>query len=119
MAVLKWNTPPTGTHEDRRSHIVGHGEGVALVHTAFGDHVEGQANVNTLGPNIELATKWSTAPYRGDQTETPTRSTPPNVWGYRSPDRAKRCMAHDDTCNAWATEASDRKWCIFHTPKAE
>jgi hypothetical protein len=118
MPILKWNTAPAGTQEDRRAHVVGHGDGVSLVHAVSGEKVQGQGQINTLGPNIELATKWSTAPYRGSQSpDTPAPSPPTNVWGYRAPERENHCMAHNDTCNGWATKSSDRQWCIFHTPK--
>jgi hypothetical protein len=112
MAIVKWNTPPSGNQGDRRAHVVGHGDGVALVHSAFGDKVQGGAQINTLGPNIEIATKWSTAPYRGDPTDIPTEA--PNQWGYRSPKREKRCMANDDTCMAFATKVSDFEFCYPH-----
>jgi hypothetical protein len=117
VAILKWNTPPSGDQEDRRAHIIGHGEGVSLQHAAFGDKVQGGAQINTLNPNVELAGRWlSTAPYRGDETNEPA-PPPSNPYGYRDKTRLNMCMAKDDTCGAFATEASGRQWCIFHTPK--
>jgi hypothetical protein len=113
MAIMKWNTPPTGNEYDRHAHDGGHGENVALQHAAFGDHVEGGAQVNTLGPNVELATKWSTAPYRGDAPATVTRA-PGNPYGYRDKSRQGRCIANDDTCNGFATKASGLRWCGLH-----
>ena len=42
--------------------------------------LKAKANTNTLGPNIEFATKWSTAPYRGDRSEdVHTSDTPQRV----------------------------------------
>lgn len=112
---MKFNTPPSGTAEDRRSHVVGHGEGVALQHAAFGALVEGAGHAETTNPNVQLATKWSTAPYTGPPMEdVEERNEPPNPWGYRSPKREKKCMANDDTCAAWATKASEYQYCYPH-----
>lgn len=118
MAVMKWGTPPGGTHHDRQAHVVGHGEGVGLVHAVRGERVGGAAAQDTGDPNHGSAVKWSTAPYRGPETgEVPEEK--PNAWGYRSPKRAKRCMANGDTCKGWATEASNYMYCHPHTRLAE
>ena len=112
MAIMKWNTPPGGDQDDRRAHVVGHGEGVALVHAVSGDKVQGGSQINALNPNYELATKWSTAPYTGPDAPAYEKKILPNQWGYRDPSRAKKCMGNDDTCNSWATKGS--QWCVGH-----
>jgi hypothetical protein len=115
MPILKFNKSPSGDAEDRRAHVIGHGEGVSLQHSAFGDLVEGAGHAETTNPNVQLATKWSTAPYTGPPVEdVEERNEPPNPWGYRSPKRAKKCMANDDTCAAWATKASEYQYCYPH-----
>lgn len=115
MPIMKWGTPPGGTHNDRKAHVVGHGEGVALVHEAFGTRVAGDAQQDTGNPNHDKATKWSTAPYTGDRVpDVEERNEPPNIWGYRSPKREKRCMGNGDTCNAWATNKYDGQYCNAH-----
>lgn len=120
MAVMKWGTPPKGDAHDRHAHIVGHGEGVSLQHAAFGAHVEGGAQqVTDLNPNYDRATKWSTAPYRGDEEVKETPKPPPNPFGYRDASRQNKCMANDDTCNGWATVASEKKWCVAHAKTME
>ena len=113
MAIMKWNTPPSGDANDRRSHVVGHGDGVALQHAAFGEKVQGGTQINTGNPNYELATKWSTAPYRGPAVET-APSAQPNPWGYRDKSRANKCMGNDDTCGAWAVDKYDKEYCNAH-----
>jgi hypothetical protein len=118
MPIMKWNTPPTGDMHDRHAHVVGHGDNVALAHAVSGSLVEGGGQTNTLGPNIELATKWSTAPYRGDQPVTDTPAPPPNAYGYRDASRVGKCTANDDTCNGNATIASDRLLCAGHQKSA-
>lgn len=117
MPVMKWGTPPSGDADDRRAHIVGHGEGVSLQHSAFGSKVEGNAaQVTDLNPNYDRATKWSTAPYTGDEeVKDDPKPPPPNPFGYRDSSRQNMCMANDDTCKAWATIASGRKWCVNHS----
>ena len=92
MAIMKWGTPPGGNQHDRQAHVVGHGDGVSLAHAAFGSKVEG-GGAQSLGPNIELATKYSTAPYRGPEQIADEQNEPPNPWGYRSSKREGRCMA--------------------------
>ena len=115
MPILKFNKPPGGDAEDRRAHVVGHGEGVALQHAAFGDLIEGAGHAETTNPDVQLATKWSTAPYTGPPVEdVEQRNEPPNPWGYRSPKRAKKCMGADDTCNAWAVDKYDKQYCNAH-----
>jgi len=118
MAIVKWGTPPSGDHHERKAHVVGHGEGVSLAHAAFGDRVDGGGQMDSTNPNHGPATKWSTAPYTGPAPTTET-SDPRNVWNYRSPKRAKRCMANNDTCKAWATKASDYLYCHPHSRLAE
>lgn len=116
MPVMKWGTPPSGNADDRRAHIVGHGEGVSLQHSAFGSKVEGNAaQVTDLNENYDRATKWSTAPYRGDEEVEYGIKAPPNPFGYRDAMRQGKCMANNDTCNGNATIASDRKWCYPHS----
>ena len=112
MAIMKFNTPPQARVPERAQQT-SHGENRALQSAAFGEHVQGGANVNTLGPNIELATKWSTAPYTGD-VEASVKAPEPNVWGYRDASRQGRCMANDDTCNGYATKKSGLQWCGLH-----
>lgn len=109
---MKWGTPPKGNTEDRRAHIVGHGEGVALQHSAFGDLVDGSFQISSLNPNYDTAERWSTAPYTGpDEDElTPT----PNPHGYRDSKRQGKCTANGDTCNGNATHSSDMLWCAGH-----
>lgn len=119
MAILKWNTPPSGDQGERKAHVVGHGEGVSLVHSAFGDKVEGAGQAVSTNPNIELATKWSTAPYRGPEVPQDKPSAPPNPFGYRDISRAKKCMGADDTCNAWAVNKYDGKYCNAHGRSGE
>jgi hypothetical protein len=119
MAVMKWGTPPSGNQDDNRAHVVGHGEGVALQHAAFGTKVEGGGQINTLGPNVELAYKYSGAPYTGPDVDVAEQDERPNVWGYRSPKRAKKCMANGDTCKAWATKSSNYEYCHPHHRLAE
>ena len=119
MAIMKWGTPPSGDADDRRAHIVGHGDGVSLQHAAFGAKVEGGGQAVSTDPNVSLATRWSTAPYTGPQLEAVDQSEPPNPWGYRSPKRAKKCMANGDTCGAWATRASNYEFCYPHSRMAE
>ena len=114
MAIMTWNTPPSGDQHDRTAHVVGHGDNVALAHAVSGTLVEGGGQVNTLGPNIELATKWSTAPYRGDQPATDKPLPPPNAYGYRDASRQRKCMGSDDTCNAWATAKYGGQYCNAH-----
>lgn len=118
MPIVKWGTPPAGTANDRHSHVVGHGEGVALVHSIRGEKVEGGGNNDDTNPNHGLATKWSTAPYRGPKVEE-IEKEPPNPWGYRSPKRAKRCMGNDDTCMAWAVDKYDKEFCNAHGRQAQ
>ena len=113
MAIMKFNEPPEARLPTRK-HAIGHGDGVALQHEAFGSKLQGGAQVNTLNENYGLATRWSTAPYRGPDQRPPT-----NPFGYRDASRQGMCTAKDDTCGARATAASDKKWCIFHTPKAD
>ena len=117
MAIMKWNTPPGGDQEDRRAHIVGHGDGVSLQHAAFGTLVDGGGQVNTINKDHELATKWSTAPYKGPAVEEMKAAPPQNMYGYRDASRQGMCMANSDTCNAHATKASDLQWCAGHTKK--
>ena len=112
MPIMKWNTPPEGTHEDRRAHVVGHGDGVALQHAVSGEKVGGGTQINTTNPNYELATKWSTAPYTGPSAEVVEKQVQPNPWGYRDISRAKKCMGNDDTCNSWAMK--DSMYCVGH-----
>jgi len=115
MAIMKWGTPPSGTHHDRQAHLVGHGDGVALAHAAFGEKVGGGGAQDLSNPNVELATKWSTAPYTGPGADTAEeRPEQPNVWGYRSAKRANKCMANDDTCKAWAVDKYDKEYCNAH-----
>jgi|SRR5262252_4488910 len=117
MAIMKWGTPPKGSAEDRRAHVVGHGENVKLAHAAFGSKVVGNAGqISDINENYGQATRWlSTAPYRGDDNIKPTPPTTPNIHGYRDASRAGKCMANNDTCNGNATVASERKWCAGHT----
>lgn len=117
MAIMKWGTPPSGNHYDNKSHVVGHGEGVALAHAAFGEKVGGGGAQDLSNPNVELATKWSTAPYKGPAIEEETHEQP-NPWGYRSVKRAKRCMGNDDTCMAWAVDKYDKEFCNAHGRQA-
>ena len=119
MAIMKWGTPPSGTHHDRRAHVVGHGDGVSLAHAAFGQQVGGSGAQDLSQPNIELATKYSTAPYTGPKVDdVEAQHEPPNPWGYRSIKRANKCMANDDTCNAWAVDKYDKEFCNAHGRKA-
>jgi hypothetical protein len=118
MGIMKWGTPPSGDANDRKSHVVGHGDNVALVHAAFGDKVQGGAQINTLDENIQIATRWSTAPYKGPPV-VELDVERPNPWGYRSPKREKRCMGNDDTCMAWATARYDGQFCIPHGRQSE
>jgi hypothetical protein len=112
MAVMKWNTPPKGNAEDRRAHVVGHGDGVALQHAVSGEKVQGGAQISSLNPNYALASRWlSTAPYRGDEESAPKT---PNPYGYRDSSRQGKCTANSDTCNGNATHASGLKWCAGH-----
>ena len=115
MAIMKWNTPPKGDMEDRRAHLIGHGDGVSLQHAVSGSKVEGAALIDS-NPNYGLAIKWSTAPYREDigASETPT-----NPWGYRDAKRVNRCMGNDDTCMAWAVNKYDKKYCNAHGQSVE
>lgn len=115
MAVMKWGTPPKGDAEDRRAHIVGHGEGVSLQHSTFGDLVQGGAQVSSLNENYDIATRWSTAPYVGEEEVDFGLRIPPNPFGYRDSSRQGKCMANDDTCNGSATRGSDYKWCYPHS----
>ena len=113
MAIMKWNTPPSGDAGDRKAHVIGHGEGVSLVHAVSGEKVQGGTQINTGNPNFELATKWSTAPYRGpDAPPDEPKAAIPNPWGYRDAGRAKKCMGNDDTCNSWAMK--DSQYCVGH-----
>lgn len=116
MAIMKWGTPPSGTHDDRRAHLVGHGDNVSLQHAAFGDHVEGAASqITDINKDYGRAIKWSTAPYRGNaEVEGGLKTTP-----YRDSKRQGKCMANDDTCNGWATIGSDKKWCAPHAKQME
>jgi hypothetical protein len=114
MAIMKWGTPPKGTAEDRRSHVVGHGENVALVHEAFGSKVQGGAQMNTINPNFDRATRWSTAPYTGDEEVEFGLKASPNPHGYRDASRVGKCTANGDTCNGSATHQSGLKWCAGH-----
>ena len=118
MPIMKWGTPPGGTADDRKAHVVGHGEGVALVHEVRGAKVEGSGHNDDTNPNHGLATKWSTAPYRGPKIEEPTAHEQPNPWGYRSSKRAKRCMGNNDTCMAWAVDKYDKEFCNAHGRQA-
>lgn len=113
MAIMKWNTPPSGDQHDHHAHVVGHGEGVSLVHAVSGEKVQGGMQVNTINPNYELATKWSTAPYTGDLTKD-NPATPTNPHGYRDPSRANKCMGNNDTCGAWAVNKYDKVFCNAH-----
>jgi hypothetical protein len=116
MAIMKWGTPPKGTTEDRRAHVVGHGENVSLQHEAFGSHVAGSGGqITDLNENHALATRWSTAPYRGDEEVEFGLKAPPNPHGYRDASRVGKCMANNDTCNGNATHASGSKWCWPHS----
>lgn len=111
MPIMKWGTPPSGTHDDRRAHVVGHGDNVSLQHAAFGDHVEGAAaQITDINKDYGRAIKWSTAPYKGDDEPRPGPKTTP----YRDSRRMGKCMANDDTCNGNATHASGLKWCAGH-----
>jgi hypothetical protein len=115
MAVMKFNKPPEAKLTPR-AHVVGHGDGVSLAHAAFGDKVEGAAQINTLGDNIEIAGRWlSTAPYRDPNGPVAGSSPPPpNPFGYRDASRHGKCTANDDTCNGSATISSGRLWCAGH-----
>jgi hypothetical protein len=116
MPVMKWGTPPSGNANERRAHIVGHGEGVSLQYEAFGSHVEGGAQqVTDLNENYGRATRWSTAPYTGEEEVEDGPKPPPNPHGYRDASRQGKCMANDDTCNGNATVASGKKWCYPHS----
>lgn len=118
MPIMKWGTPPSGNHYDNKSHVVGHGEGVALAHAAFGEKVGGGGAQDLSNPNVELATKWSTAPYKGPAVEEEAHEQP-NPWGYRSPKREKRCMGNGDTCKAYATKGSGYEFCYPHWRQAQ
>jgi len=113
MPIMKFNTPPQARVSERAQQT-SHGDSRSLQHAVSGTHVEGGGQTNTLGPNVELATKWSTAPYTGPPVDEVIDDERPNSWGYRSPKRAKRCMANDDTCKAWATKSSDYMYCHPH-----
>ena len=115
MAIMKFNTPPEGKLPPR-AHVVGHGDNVSLAHAAFGDLIQGAGQINTLGENIEVAGRWlSTAPYRGpDAPPVDERPAPPNPFGYRDTWRQGRCMANNDTCKGYATDASGKMWCSGH-----
>ena len=115
MSVMKFNSPPEGKLPPR-AHVVGHGDNVSLAHAAFGDLIQGAGQINTLGENIEVAGRWlSTAPYRGPGAPpADERSAPPNPFGYRDASRQGKCMANDDTCKAYATEATGKTWCTGH-----
>jgi len=112
VAILKWNTPPSGNQEDRRAHVVGHGEGIALVHTLGGERVQGGAMVNAINENFDVATKWSTAPYKGETRQV--KPLPPSPYGYRDASRVNKCMANEDTCNAFAVDKYERRYCNAH-----
>ena len=70
-------------------------------------------------PNVELATKYSTAPYTGPSVDTTVEHEPPNPWGYRSIKRERKCMGNGDTCGAWATNKYDGMYCNAHGRQAE
>ena len=70
--------------------------------------------MSSLNPNYDLAVKWSTAPYRGDEEIEFGHKVPPNPHGYRDSSRMGKCMANGDTCNANATHKSELKWCAGH-----
>jgi hypothetical protein len=76
MAIMKWGTPPSGNHYDNKSHVVGHGDGVALAHAAFGEKVGGGGAQDLSNPNVELATKYSTPP-QGPAIEEPFTNSQP------------------------------------------
>jgi hypothetical protein len=116
VAILKFNTPPAA-RVPQRAQQTSHGSDRSLQHAAFGEPLQGGGNVNTLGENVELATRWSTAPYRGPD-ETAKSPPQPNPWGYRDSSRQGKCTANNDTCNGNATKKSDLKWCAGHA-KAE
>ena len=101
MATMKYNTPPSGDHHDRQASVVGHGDGIALVNSVWGEMVKGGAQVNTLGNDVELASRYSTAPYAGE-TEDGTPIPRTNPYGYRDSSRQKRCIGKNDTCMGWA-----------------
>jgi hypothetical protein len=114
MAIMKWGTPPSGDANERRAHVVGHGENVALQHEAFGSKVQGGSQVNAINENYDIATRWSTAPYRGDEEIEFGHKVSPNPHGYRDASRMGKCTANGDTCNANATHKSDLQWCYGH-----
>jgi|SRR5215471_254041 len=117
MPIVKWGTPPSGNHNERKASVVGHGEGVSLLHAVSGERVGGGGEVDTTNPNFGRAI-LSTAPYKGPEVgERP--SEPPNPWGYRSPKRAKKCMGNGDTCMAWATKKYDGQYCNAHGRQAD
>jgi hypothetical protein len=118
MAIMKWGTPPSGTHHDRRASVVGHGDGVSVAHAAFGEQVGGSGAQDMSNPDVQLATKWSTAPYTGPPVDGDETPEPSNPWGYRSAKRANKCMANDDTCKAYAVDKYDKEYCNAHGRQA-
>ena len=109
---MKFNTPPEARIPPRASHV-GHGEGVALVHEAFGSKLQGGQQVNSLDPNYDSAIRWSTAPYTGPNAEEAEAERYVSPHGYRSSKRQGFCFGNDDTCKARATARWD-PYCNAH-----
>ena len=92
---------------------------MALQHAVSGDKVQGGAQISSLNEHYGLATRWSSAPYKGNEEVEFGLKAPPNPFGYRDASRQNKCMALGDTCGSYATVASERKWCVKHVKQME
>jgi hypothetical protein len=97
----RWDPAPTkeatvGTEKfNYIKPAVAHGDKVVLQYALGGDPVTGKVRADAAhgntNENIKPAGLFSTAPYRPEGVHA------------RPPDRVKRCLADNDTCNGWAT----------------
>lgn len=80
-----------------------HGENVKLQHEVAGDLVTAKVRASNAFTNgdIQPAGLFSTAPYKPDEPK-------------RAAGREKKCKAHNDTCNGWATSTG---YCLPHSKK--
>ena len=83
------------------SHQNSSAEGVALVHSLYGEKVGGTQGINDDNPDVQVATGYSTAPYR-----------PPKR---RHRDNPDKLLCSFEDCKAYPIKSTD--YCAGHSRK--
>lgn len=120
MPVLKFNydrTPPK-VETAYRDKAVAHGDHIKVAAQAFGDPVGAQVIANEIGPNVESADRWSTAPYQPEGVHA--FDPPVDKKKYKRPrgDTPLGNCTHPGGCNGFAT----KRWpglCAAHGMASE